>query len=495
VITSVVSAEQMIAEYPLLKQEILALRAKIEWLQRRVFGGGKNEKLDVAQLRLHLAELEAACEQAEQPTETITYERAAAPTPPRSLPAENFAHLPVVETVEIVPDAVRRDPDLYERIGEERTFEVDVIEPRLVKREIVRPKYRHRLDRSRPPLLAAAPARVVPGGYASAGLLAWIAISKYVHHLPLFRLEKMSRRWGAQISRRTMCDWMEITSRTLEPLYRHMHRELLGGDYIQADETPVRCNDPDEKRGSTTQGYLWVISRPGGNVLFQWCNSRRHGELDSLLDGFEGILQSDAYGAYPKFARNHTDVNWVACWAHARRYFVEALPYHAKPAQVVLRIIQKLYQWESQWDEVAVGDRRAHLRQEHFTRPLYWLRRIAVGLAAKSLPRSELGKACAYLLENWDGLVAHLKHSVTRLDNNLVENSIRPTAIGKKNWLFIGHPDAGQRSAIIYSLVVSCQRHGKDPMAYLRDVLGRLPSMTNQQDLTPLTPAAWQPSA
>jgi hypothetical protein len=118
-----------------------------------------------------------------------------------------------------------------------------------------------------------------------------------------------------------------------------------------------------------------------------------------------------------------------------------------------------------------------------------------VGLAAKALPRSELGKACAYLLENWDGLVAHLNYSVTRLDNNLVENSIRPTAIGKKNWLFIGHPDAGQRSAIIYSLVISCQRHGKDPMAYLRDVLGRLPSMTNQLDLTPLTPAAWQPPA
>ena len=114
------------------------------------------------------------------------------------------------------------------------------------------------------------------------------------------------------------------------------------------------------------------------------------------------------------------------------------------------------------------------------------------GLAKRTLPQSQLGKACSYLLNHWAVLVAHQEHAFTRLDNNLVENAIRPSAIGKKNWLFIGHPAAGQRSAIIYSLVVSCQRHGKDPLAYLQDVLRRLPAMTNQDDLAPLTPAAWQ---
>jgi transposase len=117
---------------------------------------------------------------------------------------------------------------------------------------------------------------------------------------------------------------------------------------------------------------------------------------------------------------------------------------------------------------------------------------IATGLKRQARPQSELGKACAFLLNHWDVLVAHQQHSITRLDNNLVENAIRPTVLGRKNWLFIGHPQAGQRSAIIYSLVVSCQRHGKDPLEYIRDVLRRLPSMTNQDDLTPLTPAAWQ---
>jgi hypothetical protein len=292
-----------------------------------------------------------------------------------------------------------------------------------------------------------------------------------------------------------MCDWVEVAAMWLEPIYRHMHRELLAGDYLQADETPVRCNDPDHKRGGTTQGYLWVISRPKADVIFEWRTSRRHDELSSLLTGFKGVLQADAYGAYASHERKHDGIVRVGCWSHARRYFTDALDDHPKPAQVVLRLIGKLYRLEAEWDEANVGDKRAALRREHFARPLHWLRRIVDGLSRQALPKSQLGKACSYLLNNWDVLVAHQQHALTRIDNNLVENAIRPSAIGKKNWLFIGHPEAGQRSAIIYSLVVSCQRHGKDPLAYLRDVLQRLPAMKNQDDLTPLTPAAWQPAS
>lgn len=481
-------------EVQLLREENTALRAQIAWLKQQLFGPGKSEKLDRAQLRFQLEELEQLVAKAEQRVETITYERAKPAKEPRSMPAETFAKLPVVETIEIVPEAVKQDPELYERIGEERTFEVDVIEPKLVKREIVRPKFRHKLDRNRPPVIAPAPARPVSGGYASAGLLAWIAISKYVHHLPLYRLEQMSQRWGAQISRRTMSDWIEVTAEWLAPIYRHMHRGLLAGDYLQADETPVRCNDPDEKRGGTTQGYLWVISRPGADVVFDWRLSRRHGELTSLIDGFKGVLQWDGYSAYPNYVCSHEGVAWVGCWAHARRRFFEALGEKPKAVQLVLRLIGQLYQLERKWDEAQISEARASLRQKHFAGPLRWLRRVAVGLRSQVLPRSLVGKACSYLIDHWDALVAHQQHSFTRLDNNLVENAIRPSAIGKKNWLFIGHPDAGQRSAIIYSLVVSCQRHGKDPFAYLRDVLRRLPAMSNQDDLAPLTPAQWQPS-
>ena len=155
-----------------------------------------------AQLLLKLGELEKLAAAPGPKTATITYERAAGPAPKRTLPAESFAHLPVKETVEIVPEAVRADPSLYEKLGVERTFEVDLVPPQLFKREIVRPKYRHRLDPNRAPLLAPAPPRVVAGGFASAGLIAWALTAKYCDHLPLYRQEKMLARWGAPICKR-----------------------------------------------------------------------------------------------------------------------------------------------------------------------------------------------------------------------------------------------------------------------------------------------------
>lgn len=484
---------QKIAEHPLLVQRVAALEAKLAWFQKQVFGGGKSEKLDVTQRQLALAGVEEARAAVAEKTEKIAYERSQR-REPRRTPAETFAHVPVTETLEIVPAAVQRDPELYERIGEERTFEIDLMPARLVKRELVRPKYRHRLDRSRAPLLAAAPARVVPGGYASAGLIAAIVIGKYVDHLPLFRQEKMAERWGATISRRSMCDWVEVAALWLEPIYRHMHHGLIAGTYLQADETPIRCNDPDHERGKTLQAYLWVISRPGGDVVFAFRESRGHDELPSLLGSFQGVLQSDQYGAYASHERKTAGIVRVGCWAHARRKFHEAIEERPKAAHLVLRLIGRLYTLEREWDEANVGEQRASLRRKQFARPLRWLRSVASGLSKQALPQSQLGKACSYLLNHWAVLIAHQHHSFTRIDNNLVENAIRPSAIGKKNWLFIGHPAAGQRSAIIYSLVVSCERHGKDPLAYLRDVLTRLPSMTNQNDLTPLTPAGWLPS-
>jgi len=477
-----------------MEAEMVGLRAENAWLKKQLFGPGKSEKTDRLQINLPLSETAAAVA-APAKVEQISYERVAAPRPQRETPAESFKHVPVKETVTIEPEEVKANPAAYERIGEERTFEIDIVAPQVFKREIIRPKYRHMADRSLPPVVAPAPERPVVGGYASAGLLAWIAYSKYVEHVPLFRLERQSQRWGAVIPRQTMADWVRITAEWLEPIYKRMHRRLLTGKYLQADETPIRCNDPDEKQGGTTEGWLWVISRPGDDVVFDWRLTRRHGELTSLIDGFAGILQSDAWGAYDSYAKNHPEVVRVGCWAHARRKFFESESENPRAVAFVLRIIGWLYECEAKWDEneLTVSNRKRH-RQKHYRRPLYWLHKVVVGLRQKVLPKSGLGKACDYLLRNWEPLTRHLELGETRLDNNLVENAIRPSAIGKKNYLFIGHPKAGQRTAIIYSIVVSCQRHKIDPLAYLRDVLSRLPAMTNQDNLDALTPANWQPA-
>lgn len=181
------------------------LELQLALFKKQIFGTGKNEKQDKTQLLLKLGQLETKLLEAK--TATITYERRepSAPQPPAEAV---FAHLPVKERIEIIPTQVQADPTLYERIGEETTFEVDMVPPQLFKRLIVRPKYRHALDRSRPPLVAPAPKRPVEGGYASAGLIAYVVLSKYAHHLPLFRQEQMSARWGAKLSRKTMSDWV-----------------------------------------------------------------------------------------------------------------------------------------------------------------------------------------------------------------------------------------------------------------------------------------------
>jgi len=165
----------------------------------------------------------------------LAIEQAKAAAPKRTLP--------VRETIEIVPEAGKKDPALYEKIGEERTFEIDIAPPQIIKREIIRPKYKHAINRS------LAPARIAPGGFASAGLVAWVLTAKYADHLPLHRQEKMLARWGAPISRQNLCDWVGLATPFLEPLVKLMKADLLKSGYVQADETPVKCNDPDLKDG------------------------------------------------------------------------------------------------------------------------------------------------------------------------------------------------------------------------------------------------------
>lgn len=475
----------------MLNATVAELKAQLALLQQRYFGGGQGESLDKAQLLLGIEPAKIA--EPVRPVETISYERATGPVPKRTLPAESFAHLPVKETIVIEPPAVQADPTLYEKIGEERAFEVDVVPPQLFKREIVRPKYRHRLDRNRAPLLAPAPARVVAGGFASAGLIAWALTAKYADHLPLYRQEKMLARWGAPISRQNLCDWVGAATALLEPLVKRMKADLLQSGYVQADETPVKCNDPDLPDGKTTTGYLWALSRPGGDVIFEWRLTRKHEEAERLLGDFAGQLQSDGYEAYPAYVRTRPEVAWLGCWAHARRKFFEAKDERPADALRALELIAQLYRLEAQWDEQQVGPARAALRQEHFARPLAELKALAQSLlAGLVLPQSLLGKACVYLLGHWAPLTAHQHYSHTALDTNAVENAIRPSKLGAKNWLFVGHPEAGDRPAVLYSLLVSAQRCRHDPHAYLKDVLTRLPALTTKDDLTPLLPANWK---
>jgi hypothetical protein len=261
-------------------------------------------------------------------------------------------------------------------------------------------------------------------------------------------------------------------------------------NYLQADETPIRYLDPDVK-GKSQQGYLWVYSRPKADVLFEWRTSRARAGPEEFLKNFRGKLQTDGYGAYESLAKARGgDLILVGCWAHVRRGFHEALA-ETKLAAWFVGQIGQLYAVEKKLREQKAGPA---LRQAMLTwqwQPvLNRLHRAMELTRRKTLPQGLLGQAIDYTLKRWEALNQFITDGILEIDNNKIENSIRPSALGKRNWLFVGHPEAGERSAVIYTLLGSCRRHGINPFDYLKDLFTRLPAAKITQ-IKQFMPSAW----
>jgi transposase len=465
-----------------LLNENKLLNRKVQFLMQRLFGR-KSEKLDRNQLELLLGVLDAPPPDDDDPPPSSPRPRGPRRESKPRLPAD----LPVEEQI-VDPEPVRQDPSGYVCIGQEVTEELDVVPTRYFRRRIVRRKFRSKANRDCPPLIAPLAPRLIEGSYASAGLVADILVRKYVDHLPLHRQEQILRtRHGIELSRKTMCDWVRVAADWLKPIYTHIREDLRGGAYLQVDETPVRfCQEGSVGSG---QGYLWVYHRPGGDVLYEWHTSRAASCLEEMLDRFRGTVQCDGYSAYTSYARGRDDLTLAACWAHARRKFHEARA--ECPGQVgwVLRQIRLLYGIEQQLRGRGPQLRQA-VRGAQSTMILARLERWLRLKLDRHRPTSAMGSAISYTLSLWPQLLRYRDDGRLEIDNNLVENAIRPTALGKKNWLFIGHPEAGERSAILYTLLENCRRRGINPLEYLHDVLSRLPAMTNRQTRS-LTPANW----
>jgi hypothetical protein len=279
----------------------------------------------------------------------------------------------------------------------------------------------------------------------------------------------------------------------LEAIVVCLKREVQQSPYVQVDETPVRYLDPEHPGGSA-QGYLWTALVPGECVVYEWHASRAAACLDSLLGpAFQGKLQSDGYSAYPAFAKDKPGVILCGCLAHARRGFFEAREQAPAITGWLLNQIGILYGWEAQLRQSRAGPAaREALRASHSRMVMERLQRALKKLQPRYLPQSLLGQAVGYALNQWPALVRFLEHGEVEIDNNLVENAIRPTAVGKKNWLFFGSEEAGARNAVIYTLIENCRLHDVEPAAYLKDVLERLPRMTNQDRVDQLTPLNWK---
>jgi transposase len=470
------------------RRENTVLRQKLDALARRFFGK-KSEQLNAAQMELLLQGLveSAVAEEKKEPP---------ARPAPRTSPCSSQRirtpdNLEVVRQV-IEPELVLAQPDQWKKIGEEVSRRLDYLPGQFFWQETVRPKYVRADQRALPPVIASAPAQVADHSLAAPGLLAQILVAKYCDHLPFYRQEQIfQQRHRVFISRQQMVQWTAQSVRLLSAISDELKKQLRQSRYVQVDETPVRYQDPDLP-GRCGQGYLWAASVPGQGVVYEWHASRAARCLDSLLGlGYQGKLQSDGYSAYPAFVKNKA-IDLFGCWAHARRGFFEAQEQAPKVAGWFLNQIGQMYGWEKQLRLSRAGPalrqahRRAHGRMvvERCHRALHLLR-------PRYLPQSPMGQAISYALNQWATLERFLDHGEVEIDNNQVENAIRPTAIGKKNWLFFGSEEAGQRSAVLYTLIENCRRHGVEPYTYLKDVLERLPSTTNQE-VSQLTPLKWQ---
>lgn len=477
------------ASMEVLQAENKLLRQKLDALARRIFGVS-SEALDPAQLQLllQLPELSA------QPVEPDP--GAVEPRPQRS-PRKKRAprlpdHLPVVEEV-IDPEPVKTQPEEWRCIGQEVSEQLDYEPGRFLRRRTVRRKYVHRTEVDATPVIAPLPECLQERGLAAPGLLAHVLVSKYCDHLPLYRQEQIfARRHKVNLPRQTLGRWVELAADWLRPIYEHIRTGVLGGGYVQVDETPISYLEPGN--GKTRQGYLWTGCRPDGDVFYHWATSRAAACLDDIIEAnFQGTLQCDGYSGYRAFAKGRSGLELAGCWAHVRRRFHESLESSPRIAGWILRQLQHLYAIESDLRESPAGPALRQAVRAHQSRPIVErLERVFLRLksSGKHLPQSPLGTALDYALGQWMSMQVFLNDGRVEIDNNLVENAIRPTAIGKKNWLFVGEANAGQRSAIVYTVIESCRRRGIEPYAYLREVLTRLPHMTNHQ-IPEIIPAAW----
>lgn len=484
--------ERMNEELELLRQEraqqdqkVRFLEQKVRALLKKLYGSGQSERMDPAQLELLLGEI-------------IPHVEVKVPAAPVSKLVGAITHrtkgrkkLPdlQMEEITLVPLEVSASPGLWVKIGQERTEELDMIPAKFLKRIILRPRYVNRAEGT--VVIAELPARIIEKGLPGPGLLAQIVVGKYEDHLPLYRQARIfTERYGVDIARQRMSDWMERVAWELAPIYREMEKKLLTGDYVQADETPIRYQDP-ERKGTTGQGYLWAYSRPGADVIFDWQTSRSTEAAQSKLKNFKGWLQSDGYSVYESIATEQEGIRQVNCWAHARRKFHEALGEEPRKAAWFLKEIGLLYDLERDLRKTGAGPpERMALRKGKCPGILKRIHRACRWWKRKALPQSQLAKALNYTLGLWKGLTSYLEDGRLEIDTNLLENAIRPTALGKKNWLFFGSPEAGNKSAVIYSLIGSCRRAGVNPMDYFVDVFTRLPAMKTSQ-IGDLLPSRW----
>lgn len=472
-----------------LVKDIAKYQHQIEWLQRRMFGRS-SERIDPSELTFFGEK--AASEQPEPvqsapppaaSVEVKAHRRNGRKPLPAELPRKRIEH-DLSPEEKCCPDcgAERR------RIGEDVSEQLEYIPASFYVIEHARPKYACARCQGHV-AQSAMPPQPIDKGLAGPGLLAHVVVGKYCDHLPLNRQERILARHGVNLSRKTLCDWAMGCAGALAPVARAMRAEVLKSAVIQTDDTPV----PVQDAGRTHRAFLWVYrgdeSHPYDLYDFTWTRGRDGPE--KFLEDYEGWLQADAYAGYDQLYAGGKIVE-VGCWAHARRKFFDAKSSSHVLANQALVRIKEFYAVEREAAELDDAARLA-LRREK-SAPLLdefhaWLASIQPG----ALPKSPMGQAIQYSLNNWRALTRYLDSGALAIDNNAAERALRHVVIGRKNWLFAGSQRGGHAAAVLYSLIASARRNGLDPFAYLRDLLSRIATHP-QRRIEEFFPDNWKKS-
>ena len=500
-VTSLTPKRSEADEIAALKRELAWAQLKIQALEEQLrlqrikkYGPG-SEKLSEAQLSLleiepGVSNLEVQAESVREPLPAAT-SRTPRPHPGRQ---ELPAGLPRVERViACTPEqcTCKACGQAKDVIGYDVSEQLDV-EPAKYFVVVTRREKRACRQCGEGGVAAAPmPARIIEKGLASDRVVIGAVVAKYSDHLPLYRQSViLERDAGIEISRATLDGWVMRVGELLSPLAAEMRRELVVANYIQADETPVDVQLHDG-RGRNHQAYLWQYGRPGGGVVFEFQLGRGREGPKRFLGEYSGILQTDGYGAYDRVGG--PGLVHAACWAHARRKFFEAAqlnPGDVAAMQIVERI-DELFGIDGLARERGMDHAARHQLRRQQSQPLLETIRQEIETArAVALPASALGKAAKYTLTLWPRLTRFLEHPELELSNNLAENSMRPVALGRKNWIHVGSRQAGPKVAAILSVVESCRRMGIPIREYLAAVLPGL-AETSIHRLAGLTPAAW----
>lgn len=490
---SIALNETLTKEIGKLHDQVNHLTEQLNWFTKQIFGNRSEKLVSLNSSEVYLPGFELPLVEEKKTKQVSAHQRKT--SKPCSTKLSFPDNLPIERTVLDLKEEDKVCPETGKqlvKIGEDVSQKLAHKPGSYFIKETVRPKYATLKDNEKSVISAEIPDTLIPGSKADESLLAEIMVRKFADHLPLYRQAEILSRESINISRQLLAQWVVKCGLALKPLYEKMSNMIMQSDNIFVDEVPVDMLSPG--KGSVHQAYMWVLV--GGKQknpayrIYHFRTDRRHNNAEELLQGYKGVLHSDKYGAYEKLASKKQFI-WCPCWAHIRRKFFEAEAGDPEFRQLVLRKIKYLFMFERvAWSRSE--EERLQIREEKeapIVDELITLIKDKL-IHGKALAKSKFKEALGYFCSLIPYLKNYIKSAYARLDNNVAERAVRPLALGRKNWLFLGSEEGGEAAAVILSLVQTCRSLNVNPRIYLEDVMRRLLSH-NFKKLEELLPDQW----